>query len=546
MSFWMLFAVELSISQALLSSVGGTPFCSSSSFAFPELEGAELVRINANAVHNYTARSVRSGSLVTTSHISFCNTTVTYTHPGWNDTVNVEVWLPLEQKDWNGKLEAVGGGGYSAGFGALFLTQAVVDGYVAIDTDAGHEFGPSVAQHPGGWVLVSPGNVNWYLMDNFGSRSLYDMTIIGKAITETYFGRKPTYSYFAGCSQGGRQGLMIAQRYPDLYDGILSQAPAINFENFIPAGYWAQQVMNDLGVYPSPCEINAFTKAAIEACDMLDGVRDGVISAPDLCHFNPHSVVGQNVSCNDTTTRMLTKAGAHIVEAAWDGPHSPTDNIGWFGLNKDASLTGAYVTTNCSSGTCSGAPTPLLSNWFPYFVAKDPDFAIANMTVADFFAALRLSDLEYKSMLGTACPDLSGFRDAGGKMISWHGLADEIIPPNGTIAYYQEVLELDPSAHEFYRFFEAPGVGHCAGGSGPFPNEIFKELIAWVEDGVVPERLNASSADGTVRPLCPYPSRQTYVGGDPSEAGSFACVSRGAEDKDKGLLADIFQFYRPS
>ncbi|KAK1138414.1 hypothetical protein N8T08_002631 [Aspergillus melleus] len=499
MSSRKLFSVGLSIAQTLLRPVSGTTLCSPSSFAFPELKGAGLVGISANAVHNYTAHSILPGSLGAESYtISFCNTTVTYTHPGWNDTVNVEVWLPLEPKDWNGRLEALGGGGYSAGVGSLYLTQAVADGYVAIDTDAGHEPGTSAAQQPGDWVLASPGNVDWYLVEDFGSRSLYDMTVIGKAITEAYFGQTPRYSYFNGCSGGGRQGLMIAQRYPDLYDGILSLAPAINFENFIPAGYWAQQVMKDLGVYPSPCEIDAFTKAAVKACDMLDGVRDGIISAPDLCHFNPHSVVGQSVSCNDSTTQTLSTVGAYAVEAAWAGPRNPTGNIGWFGLNKDASLTAAYIATQCSNGTCSAAATELLSSWFPYFVAKDPDFTTANMTTAEFFAALQLSAREYDSMLAAASPDLSGFRDAGGKMISWHGLADEVIPPNGSIAYYQQVLELDPSADEFYRLFEAPGVGHCQGGSGPYPSETFKELIAWVEEGVVPETLNASSADGTL------------------------------------------------
>ncbi|PLB45129.1 tannase and feruloyl esterase [Aspergillus steynii IBT 23096] len=540
-----LLSIGLSISQALLSPVGGTPLCSSSTFKFPELKGAEVVSISANAVHNFTALSLKPSSPEPRSYtIDFCNTTVTYTHPGWNDTINVEVWLPLEHQNWNGRLEALGGGGYSAGFGSLVLTQAVAEGFVAVDTDGGHEPGPYAAQKPGDWVLTSPGNVNLHLLEDFGSRSLYDMTIIGKAITEAYFGRPPRYSYFGGCSGGGRQGLMIAQRYPDQYDGILSLAPAINIENLIPAGYWAQQVMKGLGVYPSPCEINAFTNAAIEACDMLDGVKDGIISAPDLCDFNPHSVVGQSIPCNETERRVFTEAGANVVEAAWAGPRNPAGNIGWFGLNKDASLTATYINTECSNGTCSAAPSELLSSWFPYFVAKDLEFEISNMTIAEFFAALQLSDREYDSMMAAASPDLSGFRDAGGKMISWHGLADETIPPNGSIAYYQQVLELDPSADEFYRLYEAPGVGHCVGGSGPFPRYALEELIAWVEQGVVPETLNASRADGTVRPLCPYPSQQIYEGGDASDTSSFACSSKRVEER--GLIADDFRFFRPS
>lgn len=530
--------ISSQISPAWSAPAKVTSKCTPNSFTFPSLFSTELIEISADKVYNYTATSLEPGLITGGSYtINFCNVTVTYTHPGWNDTINVQVWLPLE--NWNSKLMALGGGGYSASMGSLYQTQAVSKGYVAIGSDAGHEAGYAASTSPRDWALTSPGNVNLYLLENYASRSLDDMTVIGKAVTKDYYNAAPKFSYFDGCSGGGRQGFMLAQKYPDAYDGILAVSPAINIENFIPAAYWASQVMNDLGVYPPPCEIKAFTQAAIDACDKLDGVEDGIISAPNRCHFQAHSVVGQNFSC-DGATRHLTSAGATIVQAAWNGPLSPSGNYGWFGLNKDADLTASYITTQCTSNNtqCTAAPSDLLLSWIQYFLAKDPDFTAANMTDADFFAYLQQSEQEYNSMLGTSNPDLSRFRAAGGKIISWHGLADEVIPPNGTAAYYQQALRLDPNVDEFFRFFEAPGQGHCNGGAGPAPEKALEQLIAWVEEGVVPETLNATGTNGTTGILCPYPSRQTYVGGDPESAESYSCMP--GSDDSVARLAEVF------
>jgi pimeloyl-ACP methyl ester carboxylesterase len=517
--------------------------CSTQSFSFPHLDGAEPLAISATEIFNYTSVSTRPGANNGSRYtINFCNITVTYTHPGWNDAIHVQVWLPLDS--WNGRLQALGGGGYSASFGSLYMTQAVAQGYVAIDTDAGHGAGTVAAQQPGDWVLTSPGNANLYLIQDYASRSLYDMTVIGKAVTKQYLGSLPRFSYFSGCSGGGRQALMLAQRYPHAYDGILSIAPAINMENFIPAAYWAQQIMKSLRAYPPPCEIEAFTRAAVEACDELDGVKDRIISEPKRCHFSPHSIVGQNFTCNGTETRAFTSTGALVVEAAWNGPRNGAGNIGWFGLNKDASLTSMYVTSECSAnGTCSAAPS-LLQGWIRYFIAKDPKFSATNMTDEEFFSLLQRSDREYHSILGSADPDLSAFRQAGGRLISWHGLADEVIPPDGSIAYYQQVLAMDPAADEFYRFFEAPGVGHCQTTFAPIPNNALDQLIDWVELGVLPETLTATSTDGSTRPLCPYPSQQIYVGGNGTVAGSFACAPRPVAGI--GVSDGIPSFFRPS
>ncbi|KAI9148413.1 putative feruloyl esterase b precursor protein [Paramyrothecium foliicola] len=513
--------------------------CSPDSFSFPSLFGAELISFSANSEVDYKVASLVPGSSaagVVTAN--FCNVTVTYTHPGWNDTINVQVWLPLA--NWTGRLQALGGGGYSASFGPLYLATAAAVGDVAIGTDAGHVQGNDVSQSPKTWALSSPGNVNLNLFRDWASRSLHDMAVIGKTVAETYYGSEPTYSYFTGCSGGGRQALMAAQRFPEDFDGILAAAPAINIENFVPAGYWAQQVMKNTATFPPPCEIAAYTQAAIDACDAFDGVEDGVISDPLACTFQAASVVGQTFNCSGTDA-TFTSVGATVVQAAWDGPIDASGKVGWWGINKDANLSSYAATVCADDGTCSAGSAALFLGWIQYFVAKDPDFNAANLTDADFFRYLSQSEKEYDNEVAAADPDLSLFRAAGGKMITWHGLADEAIPPNGTIAYYQAVLDLDPAAADFFRFFEAPGAAHCFGGAGPTPNTALDQLKAWVEDDTAPETLAAISTTGSTRNLCLFPSVQKYIGGDVTLAASYDCSS---PTRGPGDLAETYAFFK--
>lgn len=525
----LLFTINFGTQSLALS------FCSSEIFTFPPLFGAEVSTIEANDTFQYETSAHAPGSdRERDLSINFCNVTVTYTHPGWNDAIHVRIWLPHESS-WNGRLQAVGGGGYSASIGPFYMAHAVAEGYAAVDTDAGHEAGIEFAQSMRTWALASPGNVNLYLLEDFGSRSLHEMAVIGRKMTAEFYGRDPSYSFFNGCSQGGRQGMTLAQRYPDDFNGILAVAPAINADKFVPAACWPYHVMTNLSAYPPTCEIEAFTQAAIEHCDHLDGVTDGLISKPSLCNFQASSMVGKTYLCNGTE-RNFTVAGAKIVQAAWDGPRSPSGRAGWFGLGKDASLTKVQIKTECvfQNNTCSAIPSELLSSWIIHLVAKDPNFSMAEMTTEQFYTFLAQSEREYHDMLAAADPDLSSFRAAGGKLITWHGLADEIIPPEGTTAYYQQVLELDPTAGSFYRVFEAPGVAHCFGGAGFVPHSAFDQLVAWVENGTVPDTLTATNMDGHLRELCPYPKEQSYIGGDPEQRGSFKCVDPGAMQRGRG------------
>jgi hypothetical protein len=285
----------------------------------PSLYGAEFLSMETTFIANYS-RFVHAGlytnhGSVNVASANFCNVTLTYTHPGQGDNINVQVWLPADS--WNGRLQAIGGGGWQAGLyvpSLMGMAAAVGEGYSTVSTDAG--LGSQV--YPTDWALLSPGNVNLYLLQDLGSVSLNDMAIIGKAVSTSFYGQPPQYSYFSGCSQGGRQGLMLAQRYPEAFDGIAASAPAINWGNFIFSDFWPSFVMQTLGKYPPACEFDAITAAALDACDGLDGVVDGVIADIDACSFDPMSIVGKDISCStfDGAPRSISSAAATIIKAA--------------------------------------------------------------------------------------------------------------------------------------------------------------------------------------------------------------------------------------
>ena len=261
----------------------------------------------------------------------------------------------------------------------------------------------------------------------------------------------------------------------------------------------------------------------------MDGVTDGIIAAPGLCAFDPRTVVGKAFNCTDFGTNLtISFEAATIALQAWTGPRSTDGKFWWYGLNKDASLS-ALANTSCSStANCAGQPHPLASSYITPFVQKDPNFDLTNMSYRQYDSIFRQSNNQFASIIGTSDPDLTGFRESGGKMITSHGLADELIPPNGTYDYYQRVLDLDPHAADYYRFFPAPGVAHCVGGVGYFPSNMLQALVDWVENDVVPETLNGTAppdTNGMVRqaPLCPYPLVAAYKGGNVNLASSFQC-----------------------
>jgi feruloyl esterase len=420
------------------------------------------------------------------------------------------------------------------------MTAAVDAGFAVVETNAGvtTEFLTSAA-----WALSSPGNPDIQRLNTFASVAYHDAALIGKDIVASFYGKPPSYSYWIGCSTGGRQGHMMAQRYPEDFDGISALAPGINWGQLMTTLSWARQVMYELDIAPPPCEITAFTSAAIAACDADDGVVDGVISDPSTCKFDPIAMVGLPYDCNGSN-RTFTSGAAKVVQSVWAGQRTATGEPFWYGYGFDAFL-GYTASTLCSendSANCTVFPVTLGDDWIRYWVSENPDFDMTNLTRGEYDRLSHLGLQQYDSLIGTRDPDITAFRDAGGKMITWHGLADELVPYKGSVDYYNRVREVDGNVDDYFRLYLSPGTAHCSPGQGPFPHGVLDDLIRWVEEGSAPEQLiaqNLTSVDPTTgnlkgdrnetvghgRPLCLYPRVQKYCGGDTDLVSSYQCVT---------------------
>ncbi|KAH7309650.1 Tannase/feruloyl esterase [Stachybotrys elegans] len=499
--------------------------CSSSAFAsLPPVFGTEVVSVQADIVTNFTEYSFLrlTHPPILATDLSFCNVTVTYTHPGLNDAINVETWLPLG--DWNERLYAAGGGGFGAGRFFLpynSLVGALAEGYATVTSDAGLGFAAD-AINPSAWALKSHGNVDLHLLQNFGSSSLGEMATFAKSILEEFYGSKPQFSYFNGCSQGGRQGMALAQRYPEAFDGILAGAPGFHFPRVAAAIEWSQQFMNELNEYPRECEMDAITEAAVETCDGLDGAVDGIISFPTECmqSFNPMDLVGNTIDCWSTGSSMeISRAAGLVVQATWNGIADADGRSVWDGYHPGTNITGKLgfvqapaVTTCREDGSCTGnLALSIGKSWLRLFAAKDPDFDVSHLTREEFLRLVRQSDREFASFLATDDADLSPFQKSGGKLLSWHGLMDDAVPPRPIEKYYEQVSQTVPETQSFYKHFSIPGLGHCGGGLGGQPIALFEQLRAWVEEGVEPHNTpvsyNSPNGEAWERIACPYPQK---------------------------------------
>ena len=436
--------------------------------------------------------------------------------------INVQVWLPTDT--YNGRFQAVGGGGYAGIISYPAMATALRAGYATASTDTGHVGTPL----DGSFALAAPGQLNWQLIEDFASRSLFQMTEKAQTLVEEFYGDPAEYSYWNGCSTGGRQGLMLAQRLPDAYDGILAAAPAINWDRFVTAELWPQVVaQQELGGPLAPCKLDVATHAAVAACDPLDGVVDGVLEDPRQCDFDATTLIGQETECGP-----FTEADARVVNATWEGARATDGSRLWYGLMPGAPL----------DALAGPEPFPISENYHRFWIEQDPGWDWRTLDYAGFEENLRTSQKLFNDVIGTDDHDLSWFRDAGGKLLVWHGWNDQLIFPEGTIDYYERVLEVNGGLDEvlsFTRLFMAPGVEHCSGGVGPNQFDMFDWLVAWVERGGAPERITASlvGQDGQTvrtRPLCLYPAVAVYDGeGNPDDAASFGC-----EPADRGTRAE--------
>jgi hypothetical protein len=383
---------------------------------------------------------------------AWCDITVTVTHPGAHDTVAIKVSLP-QHKDWNGRFQATGGSAYLAGEFLHPLVVGVKGGYATAATDAGVGTDPI---NPSAWA----GNAE--LVKNFASRSLHDLAVVGKSVTKNFYGRTQFYAYWNGCSTGGRQGYEEAQSHPADFNGILAKAPAVNWARFAVGTAWSQAVFNEQKVQPTDCELAAFTKAATAAC-------------PDAqtCTWDARNLVGTKVVCEGRTI-TISRAVADAVNKIWAGPK------GYPGPNRTADL---------SQLAKVGQPFFVSQAWVKFFVTKDPGYDLTKINYKTFSQLYASSVRQYDQVIGTNDPDLRAFARAGGKLLTWHGLADQLIPTQATVDYHARAFGVR-DVDDFYRLFLLPGVDHC-GTTGPAvsDDDALAALIKWVEHGRAPEVL---------------------------------------------------------
>jgi Tannase and feruloyl esterase len=450
---------------------------------------------------------------------AFCDVTLTQTDPAGNP-IHIEVWLP---QPWNGRFQGVGGGEYSCGPSYFEMAPAIQGGYAAATTDCG--VNPADAG-TGAWALSSNGQLDFPLIDDFAYAGIHDMTMAGKAVTQVYYPSQLRYSYFFGCSTGGREGLMEAQRYPADYNGIVSGAPAINWTRFIPAEIWPELVMNVSRDFLPTCKEVAFVESAVQAC----ATTNGVITNPDTCDWSPDKLVGLVTPCG-----VITQQDAAVMTKIWQGPETTHGQKLWFGLERGASLSGLAATTT-SNGVTTGNPFIIAVSWLGTWLQRNPSWDWRTLTYAQFDILFQQSVSEFSDVIATDNPDLSAFKSHGGKIIIWHGLADQVIFPQGTINYYQRLQHAmgGPAATDsFARLFLASGAGHCASAAGPAPTQpaLMNALARWVEHGAAPvsilarQPIPATNVVTDSRPLCLYPEFARYTGyGSTTDASSYVCT----------------------
>ncbi|KAK2767888.1 glycoside hydrolase [Colletotrichum kahawae] len=460
---------------------------------------------------------------------TFCNVTVTYSHTTQDDNIIVEAWLPTEE-NYNGRLQAVGGGGWTPGRFILSyaaMINAIASGYATVTTDAGIP----TAQNPTDWLLKSPGVLDTNALQNFGQVAMKDEASCHREAAYLILLRpRATVLLLEWLLSRRRMGMKVAQQYPDVYDGIMAAAPALNWAEFYINSIWPSFYMENTQQFPRDCELNALTTLGIAACDSLDGVKDGLISDPEACRatFDPFGHVGDSFFCStNNKTLKITQAAAAVANASWTGPRFSNGKFLYDGYEIGSDLS-VIAPTDCTGEVCTSAGRANILFPWQAFVMKDPSATLPNITDGTFDTIYRAVKLAFASNMETEEADLRDFRDAGGKLMTYHGLADQSISPGGTLRYYNKVADFVGNVTSFYKYYRVPGLKHCWGGNGGQPEQMFSQLRAWVENGTEPQSspVVVTTSDNTAQQqiLCPYPQK-AIMNASCASANSTLCWS---------------------
>jgi feruloyl esterase len=513
---------------------------------------ATAVAVSLGAQTAETPRPTGGASCATLASIALPDTTITaadevngpsFTPPGARPierlpafcrvaatskpAVRFEVWMPVAS--WNGKFQGVGNGANAGSISYDAMATAIRRGYAVASTDTGHS---TTNARDAQWAMGHP-----ELVADFGYRALHLTTEHGKAIVQAFYRTAPTRSYYVGCSTGGRQGLMEAQRYPDDYDGLITGAPAANWTRFQAGGHlWIVLALNkDPESYVPPAKLPLIENAVNAACDAADGVKDGVLDDPRRCHFDAQALAckpGQDASS------CLTAKQATAVNSIWNGPRNSHGDLVYPPYMRGAESQGGWNTYMTGKTPVSGSHWDQASNVFRYMVFENPAW---DFRTFDYDRDVAFTDRKLADTMNAYNPDLTGLRRHGGKLLMYHGWNDPSISPQNTVNYYESAVAswrqqertAADATPDFIRLFMVPGMLHCSGGPGTDTFDAVAALERWVEQGTAPESMPAAhrtngSVDRT-RPLCAYPMSAVYNGtGSTDAAENFTCRLRDA------------------
>lgn len=443
-------------------------------------------------VGGFNAPSAR-GADVYTDLQAFCRISAALS-PVEGSHIQIEVWLPVA--DWNNKLVAVGNGGLAGSISYNALAGALAEGFAAVSTNTGHD-----GQDPRFLTDRVP-------LTDFAYRAIHEMTVTAKAVVTNYYSSKPRFTYFSGCSTGGRQALTSAQRYPDDFDGIVAGAPANSTVRMTMQQLWNSRVVNDReGLDLNSEDFVKLNDYVLASCDNLDGLEDELIENPAMCMADPAGVAD------------FSQAEIEALRLIYQGAVNPvTGELIYPGFAKGSELAWTAMVRS--------EPFSYSNDMQTFVVNQDPAW---DFMALDYSRDLSILDNRVNALgMQAINPDVSEFINNGGKLLLYHGWNDPLISPFNTINYYNEVLStIDSDLHESINLFMMPGVNHCAGGKGFDTWSKLETIDDWRESGLAPERIDAAHVEGgveTTRPLCAYPQVAVYTrAGNVNAAASFEC-----------------------
>ena len=411
---------------------------------------------------------------------AFCRVMVTLT-PTSDSDIHTELWLPVS--GWNGKFMAVGSGGWGGSIAYDGMADALRRGYATSATDDGHTGGSAsfVVGHPEKFV-------------DFAYRAEHEMTVEAKTLIKAYYGREARYSYWNGCSGGGREGLLQAYRYPRQFDGVIAGDPA-NVRRNAWALWLANQTFKDPASYIPPEKYSMIHQFVLHACDRNDGVKDGLIEDPQSCHVDFKGLACKAGDGPDCLTQREVKTAQTIVSPATDAKGT----VYFPGLEPGTELRWGRV-------AAGPEPADLFLDQFRYVVYQNPDWDWKSFDLERDSARANAVDQGVDEL----DPHLGAFAKHGGKLLLYHGWADQQVAPGSSTEFYKAMAQASGDAaqtSDWARLFMVPGMAHCSGGEGPDHFDKIDVMERWVEKGQAPDRIVAShltsgKADRT-RPLCP-------------------------------------------